>query len=193
LKMTVQQFKNLKPGLPVVPTGAAFRQSGWQPSSGEILEFLNTAKSINLSCVNFWEWTDARSGSIPGAWETIRDYPWSVPSSDPQDICQRLFVMLNTRDPNQVVSLYSASAVHITAQATISGADAIRKWYSNLFTKVLPNPVFTLTGFTGTGTNRQYTWTAAGQGGKIQNGQSTLNLLNGKIAYLVDTFTVTPA
>ncbi len=193
LKMTIQQFKNLKPGLPVIPTGAAFQQGGWKSTAGEILEFLNAAKSLNLSAVNFWEWTDARSGAIPGAWNTIQEYPWSSPASTQQDICQLLFTAMNTRDPAQVVSLYIPTAVHITAQATIAGTDAIRQWYSNLFTKVLPNPTFTLTGFTGTGTNRHFTWSAVGQGGKIQNGQSTLNMIHDKIAYLVDTFTVIPA
>lgn len=62
--------------LPVIPTGAAFAESGWAPTTSEVLEFLNAAKNNNLSGANFWEWYAARQ--LPNIWETIANYTWPV-------------------------------------------------------------------------------------------------------------------
>lgn len=191
LARCLREFQAMTPYRTIIPTGAAFREHGWQPTAGEILEFLNTAKNSNLPAVNFWEWSQARSGVISGAWETIRDFSW-VGEPPPQDICQQLVSALNRHDPDLMVKFYTPSAVHVTSARTVQGSEAIRRWYKMLFSQLLPNASFTLTGFSGTGSSRHFTWTAASSTEMVQNGNDTLGLLNGKIAYHYNFFTVTP-
>jgi len=191
LARCVREFQAMTPFRTIVPTGAAFREHGWQPTAGEILEFLKKAKDLNLPATNFWEWSEAHGGVIPGGWETIRDFGWSGEPL-PQDICQQLVDALNQHDPERVVSLYTPSAVHITSARTIQGSEAIRRWYTSVFRQILPNAVFTLTGFSGTGSSRHFTWTAASNTAVVQNGNDTLGLVNGKIAYHYNFFSATP-
>lgn len=61
------------PPLPMHPVGAAYREFGWQPTVGEILEFMNTAASLQLPGCSFWEWWFARE-RIPEFWAAISDY-----------------------------------------------------------------------------------------------------------------------
>lgn len=192
LARCVREFQAMTPFRTIIPTGAAFREHGWQPTAGEILEFLNKAKELNLPAINFWEWYDARLGIIPGAWETIRDYSWSGEPL-PQDISQQFVAALNQHDPERMVSLYTPKAVHITSARTIQGTEALRQWYAALFSSILPNATFTLTGFSGTGSSRHFSWTAASNTTLVQNGNDTLGLVNGKIAYHYNFFSATTA
>jgi len=189
LRQSVRQFQNMVPSRPIIPTGAAFRESGWQPTSAEVLDFLQTAKSLNLSGANFWEWSDCRA-RLPDVWQTIYNFPWDPPQ---KDIAEKYIDALNTRNPSQVVSLYTSSAVHITAARTIQGTAAITAWYTSFFNQILPNGTFTLTGYSGTGNSRHFTWTAVATTGRVLNGNDTLGLLNDKIAYHYCFFTLSPA
>lgn len=190
LQRCVREYQAMIPYRPIVPTGAAFREHGWQPTVSEVIEFLQTAQSLNLSAVNFWEWSDARSGRLPGVWEAIRDYPWSgLPIV--KDIAERYVAALNTRDINKMAELYAPMAVHVTSARTIQGIDAICAWYTTLFNQILPNATFTLTGFSGTGSSRHLTWTAVSSQGKVHNGNDTLGLSDGKIVYHYSFFTTT--
>jgi len=189
---SVREFQAMSPFRPIIPTGAAFAERGWQASAGEITEFLRAAQELNLSAANFWSWDSARSGSLPGLWEAVRDYPW--PSAAlPKDIVEQYFTALNTKDPNRVAELYAPHGVHINATRTVKGTDAIQAWYHSLFTQILPNARFELTGYSGSGNSRHLTWTATSSMGSVQNGNDTLGLINGKIAYHYTFFTVTPA
>ncbi len=190
LSKTVREFQTRSPQRPVIPTGAAFREAGWQPSAGEVEEFLKTAKQLNLDSVNFWEWSDARSGKLPGVWEAIRDFAWkSAPA--PADISQRLIDALNSGDVENIVSLYTPGAVHVNSARTASGLDPLRAWYSNLFNQYLPGGKYKLTSYSGVGASRHFTWTAAASRGRVENGNDTLGLMDGKIAYHYTFFTVT--
>ncbi|MGE5223029.1 MAG: nuclear transport factor 2 family protein [Omnitrophica WOR_2 bacterium] len=189
LRQSARQFQAMTPYRPIIPTGAAFRESGWQPAAAEVLDFLNTAMSLNLIGVNFWEWSDARSGIMPGVWETIRDYSWG---GNGKDICVKYMEGLNSRDPQKLIPLYASTAVHVTSTRTVQGIEAITTWFKTLFTQILPNAAFTLTGFSGTGSSRHFTWTAASGQGRVQNGNDTFGLVNDKIAYHYCFFTVAP-
>lgn len=73
LQRSVVEFTNLAPGKPIIPTGAAYYEHGWTAQPSETLEFLATAKALNLSACNLWEWWYAREG-IPGMWQTIVNF-----------------------------------------------------------------------------------------------------------------------
>jgi len=189
LRRSLQEFQTLVPSRPVIPTGAAFREHGWEPTAEDEAEFMRTAQELHLNAVNFWEWSNCRM-YLPTIWDAIRDYNWDV-GPTPVDITQKYIDTLNTHDLDKVLALYTPSAVHVTSVQTIQGEAAIRKWYNNFFSKTLPNATFTLTGFSGTGSSRHLTWTATSSAGKVLNGNDTLSLVNGKIAYHYTFFTVT--
>ncbi len=191
LVQCVHQFQAITPHRPIIPTGAAFHQNGWQPTQGEVLEFLQTAKSLNLSAANFWEWSNARTGNLPGVWETIRDFSWNEAPA-PKDICEKLVAAWNTRATNRICELYADPAVHINAARSVQGLAAIGAWYSTLITQILPNPQFTLTGYSGTGSSRHFRWTAVSSLGRVLNGDDTLGLVGEKIVYHFTFFTVSP-
>ena len=186
---SVREFQAMTPNRPIVPTGAAFREHNWQPTSSEVREFLQTAQSLNLTAANLYSWDSSRK-HVPEAWNTVRDYPWSAPAH-PIDICGQYIAALNGRDPDLMLSLYSPSAVHVTAARSIQGHAALRAWYQELFERILPNGQFNLTGFTGSGNSRHFNWTARSNRGSVQNGNDTFGLVDGKITYHFSFYSVT--
>ena len=91
----------------------------------------------------------------------------------------------------KVLALYKPRAVHVTAARTVQGEEALRAWYQSLFKQLLPEAVFRLTGYTGSGSSRHLTWTAASEQGEVHNGKDTLGLSDDKIMYHYSFFSVT--
>jgi len=189
LERSVEELQAKTPSLPVVPTGAAFREFGWQPTDTEVLEFFDKAKELNLSAVNFWEWSDARSGIIPGVWDAIHDYQWSS-QDEPQDICEDLIDALNSHDLDKIINLYGLPAIHINSFRTTQGFENLRSWYTQLFNEILPNSKFKMGSFSGMGSSRHFTWTASSAKGFVRNGNDTLSISKGKINYHYSFFNV---
>jgi hypothetical protein len=100
---------------------------------------------------------------------------------------------LNQHDAERLASYYTPTAVHVTSARTIQGSEAIKRWDTSVFNQILPNATFTLTGFSGTGSTRHFNWTAASNIAVVQNGNDTLGLVNGRIAYHYQFFTANPA
>lgn len=188
LARSLREFQAMVPFRPVIPTGAAFTEHGWTPTTTEVTSFLAAAKALNLTAANFWEWSNTRL-LLPNLWTTIQDFDWPVGASQ-ADIAQRYLAALNTRDPGQVVSLYDPGAVHITSARTVRGESSLRSWYSQLFGQILPNANFNLVSFAGQASSRYLSWTAASAKGKVENGSDTLGLLNGKIVYHYSSFSL---
>ena len=185
---SMRDYQNIQPVRPMIPTGFAFSEYGYEPNPGEPSRFMDTAKELNQTAANFWSWDSSRS-RIPEIWNEIRDYSW--PSNAPQrDITQRYIDVLNTNDPVQVAGLYSETGVHVNATRTVQGLAGLLGWYNTLFTQILPNATFTVTGFSGTGNSRHLTWSAVSSAGLVQNGNDTFGLLNDQIAYHYTFFTV---
>lgn len=189
LRSCVRQFSELEPVRPVIPTGAAFRERGWEPTPEEVLEFLDTAQDLNLSAANLYSWDSCRE-HLPEVWELIRDYVWS-PTGISTDIGTRFIQALNTRNPEKVLALYKPRAVHVTAARTIQGEHALRGWYQSLFSQLLPEAIFKLSVFTSSGSARHLTWTAVSEKGEVHNGRDTLGVIDDKIAYHYSFFSVT--
>jgi hypothetical protein len=192
LAQTLREFDSPKftTHPPIIPTGAAFTEHNWTPDVSEVKEFLDTTRSFNLKAANFWEWHSARDEIPRTIWETIRSFNWESGSLLPQDISAEYINALNSRDPENVVKLYTPSAVHVSAARTISGTSAIRSWYTQLLNSILPNATFSLTGFSGTGSSRHFTWTAKSDRGEVLNGNDTLGLASEMIAYHFTFFTI---
>jgi hypothetical protein len=190
LAKSVTQFRNLKYTPPIVPTGAAFTEWGWTPRVSEVLEFMRTAKSMNLPAINFWEWSNLFQYLPADYYRAIRDFDWDPGPKPPGDIAELFIQALNSHNVDQVQALYQDKAVHITSERTVQGKDAIKSWFGSLFKDILPNAVYILAGFTGKGNIRHINWTASSSAGNVQDGSDTLGLIDDKIAYHFSEFTV---
>jgi hypothetical protein len=188
LERCVREFQSITPYRPIIPTGSAYRSGGWQATPDEVTAFMDKARQLNLTAVNFWEWANCRT-YISEVWRAIARYPWPGGPA-PKDIVQQYIDALNSRDVSQIINLYSPNPVHINAARTIQGITALRSWYQTLLTQILPNATFNLTGFSGTGNSRQFNWTANSTNGKVRNGSDTFGLLDGKIGYHYTFFDV---
>ncbi len=188
LQRCVREFQEINPYRPIIPTGAAFSEQAWTPTTEEILEFMQTAQRLKMSAINFWSWDYSRK-NLPNIWNTIAHYPWSgdIPEND---LPSQLISALNQGDLDVIADLYQANAVHVTASRTIQGKEAIKAWYHQLLTQSLPNASFTLTSSTGSGNSRRFTWTAVSDGVQILDGNDTLGMLDDKISYQFSSFTL---
>jgi hypothetical protein len=191
LQRCVREFQVMTPTRPIFPTGAAFKEYGWVSRAEEVVEFMKAAQRLNLAGVNFWEWSHSRNNiSLPGMWEAVRDFSWEQTPSQP-DICERYIAALNSYNPREFPKLYNPKAIHVNSSRTVQGIEAITSWYTSLFNQLLPSARFTLTGYTGKGPFRHFTWTAVSQKGSVQNGSDTFGLANDKIVYHFTYFTKT--
>jgi hypothetical protein len=190
LDRCVQEFRAMTPSRPVHPVGAAFQEDGWQSTPAEVQEFLDKAKELNLCSASFYSWDSSRA-SLPEVWEAIADYSWDGEPPE-EEITARYLAALNSHLPDSVVNLYLPSAVHVTADRAVQGQTALRYWYHAMFTSLLPNAVFKLTGYSGSASSRHFTWTAVSSAGRVEDGKDTFGLRNGRIAYHYSFFSVTP-
>ena len=189
LDRCIREFKAMTPFRPILPTGIACNEGGWSPTESDATQFLNSALSFNLAGANFWDWEESRK-QLPNVFNTIAKFKWPDSTTQAQDISQILINALNTRDINKIVSLYDSKAVHINATRTVQGWDAIKTWYTDLFQKVLPTSHFTLTGSSGAGGSRLFTWRATSTRGPVNDGSDTLGLIGAdSIAYHYTSFT----
>ncbi|MEJ2412118.1 MAG: nuclear transport factor 2 family protein [Anaerolineales bacterium] len=190
LKKSIAEFQNLKYTPPIFPTGAAFTEYGWTPTVSEIVEFMQTAKNLKLSGFNFWEWGNMHTYLPAGYYRAIRDFEWDAGPAPPKDISEQILAALNAHDVDKLAGFYRQDAVHITSERTVQGIEAIKSWFSSLFTEILPDGQFTLAGYSGTGNTRQISWTASSSAGNVQNGSDTIGLIEGKIAYHFSQFSI---
>lgn len=188
LTRCVREFESMTPFRPIFPTGAAFPEHGWQPTAGEVQEFMETTRSLDLAGFNFWSWDSTRS-KMPELWNLIAGFDWDAPLPPP-DIAIQYMDALNAHDADQVASLYTPNAVYVTPTRTIQGQAGIRSWYYQLLNQLLPNSQFNLTAFSGTGNTRHLTWTASSDVGNVFDGSDTMGLLSGKIAYHYAKFSI---
>lgn len=183
-----REFQAISPVRPIIPTGSAYVQGDWEPTSAQVVEFMSTARGLNMPAANFWEWAHTRL-YLPEIWDTIAGYNWQTGVGG--DILDQYFSALNLHNVDQVMTLYLGNAVHVNPQRTLQGSDLIRQWYQALFQKLLPNAVFTLGQQSSTSSARHFSWTATSTAGKVTNGKDSIGLVDGKITYHYTYFTIT--
>ncbi len=184
----VREFEAISPFRPIIPTGSAYLQGSWQPTTDDIIEFLQTAQILNLSAANFWEWGHTRL-YLPNLWDTVKNYPWT--GSPPADLLEQFFHALNAHDPDQVLVVYDQNAVLVTSERTIRGHAAIRSWYAGLFNETLPGAIFQLIESTGDASSKSFQWAASSPSVIVSDGNDTLGIVNGKIVYHYTSFSIT--
>lgn len=189
LRKSVREFQALSPARPILATGPAYGNNGWSPTPADLIQFMDTARALNIPAVNFFSWDHSRK-YFPALWDTIASYPWPGSVVPPKDMPEQIIAALNSRDPARMANLYKQDAVHITAARTIQGKDAIQAWYTTFLTQTLKSGIYKLTGSSGTGTSRHFTWTATALNGRVLNGNDTIGMVDDKIAYHYSSYTV---
>ncbi len=185
---SVNEFLAMVPFRPIIPTGSAYMRGDWQPTSAEIIEFLDTARNLNLSAANFWEWGHTRL-YLPDLWYTIAGYDWPL-GEDERDILVRYFEALNAHNTDILLNLYHEKAVHVTSARTIQGKEALRGWYTTLFNDILPGGIFILGVNSGDLSSRTFNWTATSTLRNITNGYDSIGLVDRKIIYHYSQFSL---
>jgi hypothetical protein len=188
LQRCVREFQAMTPVRPLIPTGPVYRWNNWGASADEIKTFLSTAKTLNLPGANFFTW-DYKVKLRP-LWDVIVNFEWK--GVDFIDAPEQYIAALNSHDPAKVIKLYAPDAVRINTSQTIQGSAVIQNWYSAFLNQTLPEASFKLTGSSGSGSSRRFTWTATSAKGKIHNGSDTIGLIDNKITYHYSYYSVTP-
>lgn len=70
------EYQQRAPGLPFIPTGAAYHENGWQPTIQQIDEFYQTVRLMGLLGFNYWEWCNSLRY---GLWQTVADQGEALP------------------------------------------------------------------------------------------------------------------
>ncbi len=143
---------------PIIPIGPAYSDAGWRPAASELTAFLQKALELNMTAASFFSWDYATQPGYVDLWNAVAAFPW--PAAPTADIVLRLPTTWNTHDPNRIIAMYQDNAAHVTSASTIVGANAIIAWYADLFTNRLPGAVFPITGYSGSGNSRHFSWTA---------------------------------
>lgn len=197
LKRTVTEFEARRFKRPIIPTGAAYAQGDWKPTANDVIAFLNTARSLKLGGANFWSWDYARL-NLPDVWRAIKDYKWATPTPPtpapaPLEVPEQYIAALNAKDAVRLATLYTGTGVRVLPGKTLQGAEALLIYYYNFLNVDFPDGQFTLTGMSGTGNTRQFTWKAVSpsSGKQITNGNDTIGIQDGRILYHYSYFTVT--
>ena len=84
LERCIDEYNALSIVRPMVPTGAAWRQGSWQPSTKDIHDFLAAAQEYGLAGASFWSWQHAEA--IPALWMAIYEYDWPVDEPEEPEI-----------------------------------------------------------------------------------------------------------
>ena len=180
LQRSVNEFKQIRPFRPIIPTGPTYKESGWVPSKAEVIEFMTTAKQLGLSAVNFWYWDGARR-YMPDYWDLVRDYQYI----DPVPVVgqpTRYITALNNHEPDKVVEQYADDAVVIRPDKAIQGKEAIREWIASLV-NAYSDGSFSLLGESRKEDVFSFQWEATTSSGKTVRGRDTQGLKDGKISY----------
>lgn len=179
----MREFQALVPYRPVIPTGPGYKWDGWRPTEQDILEFLQSVSAHGCPAVNFFSWDECRR-DLPNLWDLIAEYDFGSPSPEPpKDVPEQYIDALNLRKPAAVAELYRSDAVQVTGERTIQGLAALRTWYEYFLESQFPEATFTLTGKTGSGNSRHFTWSAVSPRFGNATGSDTIGLIGEKIAF----------
>lgn len=178
------QFQAIYPVRPIIPTGAAYAEYGWRPTTEEVVEFLRHARKVGFPAVNFWNWDYAGSPEGDDLWHVMAAFKWPV-ATPARDIALRLFDLLNKGGAAPILPLYRADAVLVTADKVFRGRDEVRGYYVDLLANRLPAATFRAEIAASEGPYRHVRWDAFGaaNGRTVTDGQDTLGLREGLIQF----------
>ena len=181
LQRSVKEFQNMHPYRPIIPTGPTFKQDGWMPTQSEVIEFMEVAKQLNLSAVNFWYWEGVRK-YMPEYWDLVSDFQYSDPTPVETSLPDKYVNYLNNRQISEILNLYSDRSVLITSSAAALGKSSIQQWLTK-FIKVLGDAEISIVSQSQHTWGYHLKWQASNGTGLWFEGQDTLGILDQKIIY----------
>ncbi len=161
-----REFQELTPSRPVIPICPL---SG---ESNEILAAIPLPQEFDHKEIDWLGIGEGITDRLGEFWALIQDHPWQTLFAE-EDIVYQYFKALNTKDPDQVIELYHPQSALVTSARTIMDVEPKRAWYANLFTQVLPDVNFLLTGHSGTGNSRNTHWIARTKRSIFDSGNPT--------------------
>lgn len=188
LRKCLSEFQNITPFRPIVPTGSAYGANNWKPTTQDIVELFNTAIQLNLPAINFYSWDYCRS-KLPDIWDTISGINWPNSTNPIKDIADSFIDALNKFNLDDLITLYHANAVHITAQSTIQGIVSIRSWYEQYIHQSATSLHFDAIAIESFKNSRHIHWKSTSKDGIIKSGIDTIGILDGKIVYHYSSMT----
>ena len=188
LQRCLAEFQAMEPFRPIIPTGAAFVEHGWEPYVGDIQEVFAAVKETELSAINFWEWMNCRK-NLPQVWDYINDYDWGNGFIG-IDITKKYIDLLNNNDIDQVVELYAEDAYMVTDEETLHNREAIRKWYDSFIQDIHLRVGFTRISYDCTGDSCSMEWQANRFDGDVITGKDIFRLKENKIIYHYKSFSI---
>ncbi|MBI9046927.1 MAG: nuclear transport factor 2 family protein [Anaerolineaceae bacterium] len=181
LKQCIIQFQSIKPFRPIIPTGPVYKVGDWVPTQLDIMEFMNTARSLGLKSVNFFTWDYART-ILSDLWNIISAYKWGL-SPLSQDVTDLYFMALNTYNADMVINLFKPDAVLVTSERTIQGKEQIKSWYQSIFSVTFPKATFELTGISTFKNSKTLSWKIIESDGTVHHFNDTVGIVDNQIAY----------
>lgn len=114
LAKTLAEYGRLTVVRPIIPTGAAWKQNGWQSTPADVDAFLQAAEMAGCTAANFWSW-DA-SQNLP-TWQAIATYDWppegapepEIPEEDMGEVLDKVNQVLE----NQVTILENQGTIKL--------------------------------------------------------------------------------
>jgi hypothetical protein len=180
LMRSVNEFRNMRPFRPIIPTGPTFKQDGWIPYEAEIIEFLQVAQQLNLPAVNFWYWEGCRR-DMPQFWDLISAYNYGE-TGQQVTIASNFVSALNNKNINEVLDFYLDNAVHVCVAGAIQGKQAIRTWVETLI-QAYPENEISLISAAQQDDTVSYRWEVKNQNGIALEGRDTIGLKDDKIRF----------
>jgi len=180
LQRCVNEYSQIKPFRPIIPTGPTFKEHGWIPRESEVLEFMQVAQKLKLPAVNFWYWEGCRR-DMPNFWNLVRDYAYDTPGES-QSFVGQYIAALNSSNPDKVLQLYHHNAVHIRPGSAIMGKQAIREWIATLMREHSGNE-FTLLNETIDKHIHNFRWQVQKDAESQLEGRDTMGVIDNTIRY----------
>ena len=180
LQRSVNEFKQMRPFRPIIPTGPTFKQDGWIPYEHEIHDFMNAAKRLNLTAVNFWYWEGCRR-YMPKFWDLVRDAVYTPPT-EVATLPERYIEALNQQDQQTLVNLYTNNSVLIRVESALQGKEAIQEWIASQLDN-FQSGKFKLIDQSQSGSVFSFRWDGQRLDGSQVEGRDTLGIKEDKILY----------
>ena len=181
---SMHQCDALPNARPYFPTGVTYATPGWDPSSEEVLAFLQAAKALGLPGVNFFSWEGCRA-LLPELWTTISGFTWpapvsapapSSPTPSPDLFLEEFLAALNSRSPARVALFYDPAASQVWADQILTGVFSIQAGFIEFFASLPAGTKFSLLQVHIEDDSRHFAWRA----GPL-NGETTFILKNDRI------------
>ena len=180
LQRCVNEFKAMRPFRPIIPTGPTYKQDGWIPYEHEIHDFMQGAKRLGLTGVNFWYWEGCRR-YMPQFWDLVRDAVY-IPPTQTKTLPERFIEALNKKDLQTLVNFYTKNSVLIRVESANQGREAIRGWIASHIEAHKPGK-FKLIDQAHSKGAFSFRWESVAANGRRVEGRDTLGVKEGKILY----------